>query len=198
MLRDRRAAAAKHLDQLTRTLDKLTTQIESCSQDLERQTTAAEQLIQRYADDYQIPFDQLQTAQLVIEADQLQAMHAQAAKLRQDISSVGEINMAALAELDELQSRFDMLHGQYVDLQSAKDSLQRIIQKINGDSRRLFLETLEAIRQNFQKLYRKSFGGGEADIVLEEGADVLECGIDIIATPPGKTALSNSLLSGGE
>ena len=106
--------------------------------------------------------------------------------------------MTALAELDELQSRYDHLHSQYEDLNSAKESLQRIIHKINADSRRLFLETLEVIRTNFQRLYRKSFGGGSADIVLEAGEDVLECGVDIIATPPGKTALSNSLLSGGE
>jgi chromosome segregation protein len=106
--------------------------------------------------------------------------------------------MAALAELDELQTRYDFLHGQYEDLQAAKESLQRIIQKINADSRRMFMETLEVIRQNFQKLYRKSFGGGNADIVLESSEDVLECGIDIVATPPVKTALSNSLLSGGE
>ncbi len=83
-------------------------------------------------------------------------------------------------------------------MRAAKESLNRIIHKINADSRKLFLETLEIIRQNFQKLYRKSFGGGNADIVLEDLDDVLECGIDIIATPPGKTALSNSLLSGGE
>ncbi|MCA9183801.1 MAG: chromosome segregation protein SMC, partial [Planctomycetales bacterium] len=94
--------------------------------------------------------------------------------------------------------RYDFLNGQYEDLQAAKESLQRIIHKINADSRRMFMETLEIIRENFQKLYRKSFGGGNADIVLEAGEDVLECGIDIVATPPGKTELSNSLLSGGE
>src|SRR2546421_2455303 len=74
----------------------------------------------------------------------------------------------------------------------------RIIHKINADSRRLFLETLEAIRVNFQALYRKAFGGGKADITLEEGVDVLECGVEIMATPPGKPSFNNSLLSGGE
>lgn len=197
VLRDRRSAAAKQLEQITRTIDKLATQIESCSQELNRHDEACQGLLQRYADDYQISFEQMQAAEIV-ESKELASLNSEASRLRHEISSVGEINMAALAELDELQQRYDSLHGQYQDLQSAKESLQRIIHKINGDSRRLFLETLEAIRQNFQKLYRKSFGGGEADIVLEEGVDVLECGIDIIATPPGKTALSNSLLSGGE
>jgi chromosome segregation protein len=62
----------------------------------------------------------------------------------------------------------------------------------------LFEETLEIIRTNFQSLYRKAFGGGRADLVLEEGVDPLEAGVDIIATPPGKPSFSNSLLSGGE
>ena len=97
-----------------------------------------------------------------------------------------------------LDERFNSLSAQFQDLTQAKESLERIIQKINADSRRLFVETLEAIRANFQVLYRKAFGGGRADIVLEEGKDVLECGVDIVATPPGKPSFSNSLLSGGE
>jgi chromosome segregation protein len=106
--------------------------------------------------------------------------------------------MEALHELDQEQERFNELNGQYVDLKSAKDGLEKIIQKIDQDSRRLFLETLEAIRTNFQMLYRKSFGGGNADLLLIEGGEENEPGVEIIATPPGKTALSNSLLSGGE
>ncbi len=76
--------------------------------------------------------------------------------------------------------------------------MERIISKINADSRRLFSETLEAIRTNFRALYRKAFGGGNADLVLEPGVDILEAGIDIVATPPGKPSFNNSLLSGGE
>jgi chromosome segregation protein len=106
--------------------------------------------------------------------------------------------MDALAELDELESRFNSLSGQFNDLREAKESLERIIVKINADSRRIFLETLDAIRHNFHDLYRRAFGGGHADIVLEEGADVLEGGVEIIATPPGKPSFNNSLLSGGE
>ncbi len=120
------------------------------------------------------------------------------AELRQKINRIGAVNVDALEELDELDERHNALASQYNDLQEAKASLERIISKINADSRRLFVETLELIRQNFQVLYRKAFGGGRADLVLEEGVDVLEAGIDIIATPPGKPEFSNSLLSGGE
>jgi len=91
-----------------------------------------------------------------------------------------------------------VLSGQFQDLTQAKESLERIIQKINADSRRLFVETLEMIRTNFQVLYRKAFGGGRADLVLEADKDPLEAGVDIVATPPGKPSFSNSLLSGGE
>lgn len=198
VLRERRTLSAKQLDMVARSVEKLGQQLEVNQSELERHRESSIVLLRRYEEDYQIDFSTLQTAQRIEDAQRREELNSEASKLRQDISSVGEINMAALAELDELQSRYDHLNGQYEDLQAAKESLQRIIQKINGDSRRLFMETLEIIRQNFQKLYRRSFGGGHADIVLEEGVDVLECGIDIIATPPGKTAFSNSLLSGGE
>ena len=197
-LRDRRTTAAKHLESVTRALDRATQQFDNGTGELQRCQQSSQALLQRYRDDYQIELQTMQSVQVIEDRQEIEALNTEAARLRQDISAVGEINMTALAELDQLQQRYDHLHGQYQDLQAAKESLQRIIQKINGDSRRLFQETLEAIRQNFQKLYRQAFGGGHADIVLEEGADILECGIDLVATPPGKTAFSNSLLSGGE
>ncbi len=70
--------------------------------------------------------------------------------------------------------------------------------KINTDSKRLFMETFVVVRTHFQELFRKLFGGGMADIVLEDENDVLESGIDIIARPPGKELRSISLMSGGE
>jgi chromosome segregation protein len=73
--------------------------------------------------------------------------------------------------------------------------LEKIIERINADSRRLFTETLETVRGHFQKLFRDLFGGGQGDIVLEEGVDILESGIEILARPPGKEPRSISLLA---
>ncbi len=87
---------------------------------------------------------------------------------------------------------------QYDDLTSAQRSLQDIIAKINGDSRKLFSDTFATIRTHFQELFRKLFGGGMADIVLEDETDILESGIEVIARPPGKELRSISLMSGGE
>ncbi|MCU0721669.1 MAG: chromosome segregation protein SMC, partial [Pirellula sp.] len=124
-------------------------------------------------------------------------LEANVAQLRTEVDMTGSVNMEALAELDELQSRFDRLSGHQSDLNRAKSELLATMTKIDEDSRHIFIETLESIRTNFQDLYRRSFGGGFADIVLENPSDP-DSGIEIVATPPGKTTLSNSLLSGGE
>jgi chromosome segregation protein len=118
--------------------------------------------------------------------------------LRRKLSNLGNVNLEALEELEQLEARNKNLSDQYRDLADAKAALEKIIEKINTDSRRLFTETLDTIRGHFQQLFRDLFGGGQADIVLEEGADILDSGIEILARPPGKEPRSISLLSGGE
>ncbi len=127
-----------------------------------------------------------------------EAIEREIGQLRDQINNIGAINLEALDELEEVEARFEKLSAQYRDLVEAKASLERITQRINIDSRQLFFTTLEIIRGHFQELFRRLFGGGEADIVVDEAEDVLECGIEIVAKPPGKEACSISLLSGGE
>lgn len=155
-------------------------------------------LAERIQEDYQINLDQDEPPEELAEIENRVTMDQEINRLRDQLQRTSNVNMEALTELEGLQERYDHLSGQYEDLSAAKDSLQRIIGRINADSRRLFLDTLEAIRQNFQKLYRKAFGGGHADLVLEDSEDPMEAGVEIVATPPGKPSFSNSLLSGGE
>ena len=119
-------------------------------------------------------------------------------KLRRKLKQLGQVNTDSLQELDELETRFARLSGQLQDLVEAKSTLEEIIRRINVESKRMFVETFAQIRENFQELFRKLFGGGEGDVVLEDPDDVLECGIDVVARPPGKELRSISLLSGGE
>ena len=157
------------------------------------------QLRQRLREDYEIDVADLELQELTEnEQEQREQIENEIKELRSQLSAIGSVNMDALNELEETEARYNELHGQYTDLVQARDELDKIVQRINNDSRRLFAETLEAIRGNFQKLFRETFGGGRADIVLEEGVDVLEAGIEIVATPPGKPQFNNSLLSGGE
>ncbi len=97
-----------------------------------------------------------------------------------------------------METRHHHLHSQLADLTEAKRTLEDIVRRINAESKRLFVETFEQVRGHFQHLFRKAFGGGDGDIVLEDPQDVLECGIEIVARPPGKDLKSISLMSGGE
>ena len=119
-------------------------------------------------------------------------------KLRKKLARLGSVNMESLQELDELEKRAADLQTQSQDLKEAKQALKEIIDKINDDSRRLFTDTFATVRGHFQELFRKLFGGGVADVILEDESDVLESGIEIIARPPGKELRSISLMSGGE
>ena len=152
----------------------------------------------RLREDYGIDLAALEQQMTVDDGPRRDEADAEIAELRRKIAHLGNVNLDALAELEELESRFTYLSSQHRDLSEAKRSLGEIIDRINSDSRRLFSETLVKVRANFQTLFRKLFGGGQADIVLEEGVDLLESGIEIVARPPGKEPRSISLLSGGE
>jgi chromosome segregation protein len=161
-----------------------------------------ETLVERLREDYQLDLAELYaeksaSGQELPATDSTQA-NEEIAELRRKLSRLGAVNLEALQELQELEKRATELQTQYDDIASAKRSLEEIIAKINEDSRRLFTETFGAIRTNFQELFRKLFGGGMAEIVLEDETDILESGIEIIARPPGKELRSISLMSGGE
>ena len=127
-----------------------------------------------------------------------EAAEEEIAELRRKLSRLGGVNMDAIRELNDLEIRSGSLRMQCDDLTAAQNSLQEIIGRINTDSRRLFLETFTVVRTHFQELFRKLFGGGMADVLLEDETDVLESGIEIVARPPGKELRSISLMSGGE
>jgi chromosome segregation protein len=119
-------------------------------------------------------------------------------ELRGKLARMGNVNLEAIQEQDELEQRYLFLTKQRDDLTASKGHLENIIQKINRTSRDLFESTFNAVRENFQALFKKLFGGGSADMKLEEGADILDAGIEIIARPPGKEPRALTLLSGGE
>jgi chromosome segregation protein len=128
------------------------------------------------------------------------AAEAEIHDLRERLHAGGPVNLESLAELEALEQRSGGLVAQYEDLEQARARLGQIVQQINGESRQLFTEAVDDVRSHFQEIFRKLFAGGEADIVLEpdESGDVLECGVSIIARPPGKQPRNISLLSGGE
>ncbi len=128
----------------------------------------------------------------------LAALEQDIAALRERIEKIGPVNLMALEEFAGLEERHGFLAAQKKDLEDSIESLKESIRRINRASRERFTEAFETIRQHYQETFRVLFGGGRADLVLEEGEDVLESGIEMVAQPPGKRLGSVSLLSGGE
>jgi chromosome segregation protein len=155
-------------------------------------------LADRLREDYEIELAELEHEPSEEEQHQREAVQTEIEELRRKINNLGSVNTEALQELEELDTRYETLSTQYKDLVAAKESLEGIIEKINADSRRLFTETLHTVKGHFEKLFRDLFGGGRADIILDDEEDILESGIEIVARPPGKEPRSISLLSGGE
>ncbi len=120
------------------------------------------------------------------------------AGLRGKIERLGNVNVEAIDEQESLEERHNFLSNQVKDLNESRAQLQQLISRLNRKSREKFRETFEEIRVHFQQIFRKLFGGGKADVVLEDAEDILEAPIEIIARPPGKETMSISLLSGGE
>ena len=155
-------------------------------------------LAERMQEDYGLDMRELTQGENAELEEERESVEVEIADLRRKIDAIGNVNLDALEELEGLESRHGDLAVQLDDLTQAKRALEQIIDRINSDSRRLFIETLETVRGHFQGLFRKLFGGGHADIVIEDEEDILESGLEIVARPPGKEPRSISLLSGGE
>ena len=126
------------------------------------------------------------------------AVAQQIEALQKRLDEIGPVNLVAIEEYEETEQRYQFLTKQHDDLVSAKAQLLEIINRINVQTRQMFVETFEKVRENFRALFVEVFGGGKADLILVDENDVLESGIDIVARPPGKQLQSISLLSGGE
>jgi len=120
------------------------------------------------------------------------------AELREKMARMGLVNLLAIEESKGLQARYDFLTGQKADLEEARHSLYELIDKIERQATKRFLDTFEKIQRNFDRVFKELFGGGRAELVLLDKANPLEFGIDIKARPPGRRLQSISLLSGGE
>jgi chromosome segregation protein len=119
--------------------------------------------------------------------------------LKQQIKNLGPVNLLAYSEYEEENERFEFLTNQRDDLISSEKDLIKTIDDINDAAKSIFTETFEAIRINFQRIFRSLFDeGDEADLMLEEGVDPLEAKIEITAKPKGKRPSSIEQLSGGE
>lgn len=130
-----------------------------------------------------------------------QALQLEVTEMREKLDRIGLVNMAALEEYQEQAKRLAFLQAQKKDLSEAKQQLEETIAKLDENTRTLFQQTFEAVRQNFIDMFRRLFNGGKSDLILDapEGVDpLLDGGVEILAQPPGKKLQSITLMSGGE
>lgn len=118
--------------------------------------------------------------------------------LRDQLQRFHDVNLAAVEQYEELKKRYDELASQQEDLEKSIQALRRAIHRIDRTSRRRFKEAFERLDSEFRRVFPILFEGGEARLELTEAEDILECGLEIVARPPGKRLQKISLLSGGE
>ncbi len=131
-------------------------------------------------------------------AEDIKAAVSRSDELKTKIRSLGEVNVNAIEEYIEVKERHDNYQGQINDLQKAKDNIESLIRSLENDMREIFEEKFNTINIEFEKTFKALFNGGEARLSLSGDDDILECGIDIFAAPPGKIIKNMSALSGGE
>jgi chromosome segregation protein len=155
-------------------------------------------LRERFRRDYQKELEELAPLTEADAATDWATLETEVASKRAALDAIGPVNLEAITEYDELEQRYQFLTTQEADLLAAKDQILKAIQEINRTTQKLFAETFEQVKANFQEMFTELFGGGKASLKLMDESDPLECGIEIEAKPPGKQPQSVSLLSGGE
>ncbi len=134
---------------------------------------------------------------LVDEANHKEIL-AIATECKNKLRNLGHVNPNAIEEFKEVKERYDYLNGQLSDLSKSKEDLLKIIVDLEDEMKKSFVTAFEAINENFNIVFKELFGGGHAELSLNDESDVLNCGIEIKAAPPGKVIKSLMLLSGGE
>ena len=118
--------------------------------------------------------------------------------LRVEMREMGSVNLESIEEYKKIKERYDFMSEQRLDLESTMSKLRKIITDMTGIMKEQFKEKFKEINKNFGEVFAELFGGGKAEVALEDEQNILECGIEITAQPPGKKLQNMLLLSGGE
>ncbi|MEG0448314.1 MAG: chromosome segregation protein SMC [Lysinibacillus sp.] len=152
--------------------------------------------IEQLDENYQLTFEEAQELAVVIEDEEY--TRRQVKLLKKSIEELGPVNLSAIEEYERVLERHSFLTEQRSDLLEAQETLHEAIKEMDEEMTARFSETFYAIRDQFKRVFRELFGGGQADLVLIDADNMLETGIEIVAQPPGKKLQNLSLLSGGE
>lgn len=136
--------------------------------------------------------------QFAVELESIIQAQKRLNELKNEIRSLGNINVSAIEEYKEVSERYGFLSDQLADVEKSKKELEKLIDDLTTDMQKIFAECFARINENFRKIFRELFGGGTADLELTDPENILESGIEIKVAPPGKVIKNLISLSGGE
>ncbi len=136
-------------------------------------------------------------ATAIKEGQKAPPLQGEITRIGNAMAELGAINMAALEELTVSQERKQFLDAQTADLATALETLENAIRKIDRETRELMQSTFDAVNRHFNEMFPALFGGGDAKLLMT-GEEILDCGVQVLARPPGKKNSTIHLLSGGE
>ncbi|MDR0327516.1 MAG: hypothetical protein LBI05_04385, partial [Planctomycetaceae bacterium] len=187
------------LKRIQRELQKVKDKIHAKQLELERYIHAQKQVITRLQEDYGIDITtMLDSAAAEENPAETRGSQQEIEELNQKLSRLGNVNLVALDTLDDLEKQHTTKLTIYNDIVSAKKMVEKELERLKVERLQIFTETFEGVRTHFVALFQKLFGGGTADLVLDNPENILESGIEIIAKPPGKELKNILSLSGGE
>ena len=162
-------------------------------------TTSAmeeKQILDRLWETYELSHSDAQAQR--IELESVPKASRRVAELKREINALGTINVGAIDEFERVNGRYTYLTGQRDDVEKARGELTGIIREITEQMTGIFAQQFKLLSESFEQTFAELFGGGQAKLELEDPENILDCGIEIKAQPPGKALKTISLLSGGE
>lgn len=175
---------------------ELSNQLKTLEIDVNRMDVKLDNLLNNLNETYSMTYEYaLNNYHLDIEEN---VARSKVNQLKRAMKELGEVNLGAKDEYERISTRYEFLLKQQEDLKSAEDTLLDIIKEMDEVMSKDFIATFNIISENFKETFKDLFKGGYAELKLTDSSNVLETGIEIIASPPGKKLTSISLLSGGE
>ena len=199
-IRDKLNSDLAEIESLSRSSNLNTQKLEKSLKDLELKNSKLEvkidMLLNSLTEDYSITYNSAREKYIL--EDNPDEVRKEVNKLKETIKDIGIVNLGSIEEYDRVNTRYEFLTKQKEDLNKAEDTLLEIIHDMDNIMKEKFETTFNEIRVEFKKVFKELFRGGSADIYMTDPSNILETGIELEATPPGKNLKSVGALSGGE
>jgi chromosome segregation protein len=176
-------------DRLIREVERLETRRETIE-------TEYDNIVARLFDEYELTLTDAQP--LRQELPSITKAQQRLGEIKGKMKRMGDVNIGAIEEYKAVKDRYDFLMTQTNDLEEAKQDMEKVIAELTEQMKSIFSEQFVVINETFKQTFQELFGGGKADLILTDPSDMLNTGIEIRVTPPGKVIKNLSALSGGE